>query len=97
MPMQFELSCMGRRPLIKLFYYEQRNYRSKTIFFKFVICDRFSSLDVKRFFRPLYRCVLLRLVENKRETESLNEAEHLAIATKYKLGVLSFKMADLFK
>ena len=72
------------------------NYRSKTIFFKFVICDRFSSLDVKRFFRPLYRRVLLRLVENKRE-KSLNEAEHLAIATKYKLGVLSFKMADLFK
>ena len=33
---------------------------------------------IKLFPRPLYRCVLLRLAENKRE-KSLNEAENLAI------------------
>ena len=69
MPMQFELSCMGGRPLIKLFFLLTTNYRSKMKFLKFAFNDCFSSFDVKRsrFPRPLYRCVLLRLEENKRE------------------------------
>ena len=87
---------MGGRPLIKLFFFTETNYRNKTMFLRFAFNNRFLSFDVKRFPRPLYRCVLLRLAENKRE-KSLNEAENLAIATTFKSGVLSFKKADWFK
>ena len=91
MPMQFELSCIGGRPLIKLFYYEQLTTAVKRCFLSLQFTTVFSSFDVKRFCRPLYLCVSLRLVENKRE-KSLNEAKNLAIATTYELGALSFKI-----
>ena len=62
MPMQFELSCMSGRPLssYQIVLLRITNNRSKTTFFKFAIYDRFSSFNVKRFCRPLYRRVLLR-------------------------------------
>ena len=84
---------MGGRPLIKLLYYRQLTTAVKRSFAFYV---RFSSFDVKRFSQPLYRCVLMRLVEDQRE-ESLNEAENVTTVTTYKLGVLSFKKADWFK
>ena len=80
-PQLFELSCMSKRPLTKLCSLLTTNYRSKTMILKFAFKNCFSSFDVKKFPRPLYRCVLLRL----------------AIATTYKLGALSFKKADWFK
>ena len=95
-PQLFELSCMSKRPLTKLCFLLTTNYRSKTMILKFAFNNCFSSFDVKKFPRPLYRCVLLRLAENKRE-KSLKEAKNLAIATTYKLGALSFKKADWFK
>ena len=82
MPILFELSCMGGRPLIKLLYYRQLTTAVKRCF---AFYERFSSFDVKRFPQPLYRCVLLRLVEDQRE-ESLNEAENVTIVTTYKVS-----------
>ena len=62
-------------PLSICFFYLKTNYRSKTIILRFDLTTFFSSFDIKRFPRPLYRRVLLRLAENKRE-KSLNEAEN---------------------
>ena len=84
---------MGGRSLIELLYYRQLTAAVKRCF---AFYERFSSFDVKRFPQPLYRCVLLRLVEDQRE-ESLNEAENVTIVTTYKLVILSFKQADWFK
>ena len=60
---------------------------------KFEFLRPFFIIDVKRFPRSLYRRVLLRLAENKRE-KSLNEAENVSIATTFELGVLSSQKAD---
>ena len=86
----------GRTTSYQIVFLTETNYRNKTMFLRFAFNNRFLSFDVKRFPRPLYRCVLLRLAENKRE-KSLNQAENLAIATTFKSGVLSFKKADWFK
>ena len=59
---------------------------------KFEFLRPFFIFDVKRFPRSLYRRVLLRLAENKRE--KLNEAENVSIATTFELGVLSSQKAD---
>ena len=77
----------GRTTSYQIVFLTETNYRSKTMFLRFAFNNDFLSFDVKRFPRPLYRCVLLRLAENKRE-KSLNEAENLAIATTFKSGVL---------
>ena len=81
------VTLRGRTTSYQIVFLTETNYRSKTMFLRFAFNNRFLSFDVKRFPRPFYRCVLLRLAENKRE-KSLNEAENLAIATTFKSGVL---------
>ena len=73
---------MGGRSLIEFLYYRQLTTAVKRCF---AFYERFSSFDVKRFPQPLYRCVLLRLVEDQRE-ESLNEAENVTIVTTYEVS-----------
>ena len=93
--MQFELSCMGRRPLIKLFYYEQLTTAVKWYFLSLHFATVFHLLMSRDFSTTLS----LRLIAfgRKQEGKIIKRGRKLAIATKYKLGVLSLKMADLFK
>ena len=49
----------GRTTSNQIVFLTETNYRSKTTFLRFAFNNRFLSFDVKRFPRPLYRCLAI--------------------------------------